>query len=61
MKRENKDILLIDCMHEIPNPKAPYNQRNKFRDKIMIAVTAVFAGIEYMERVCRPYQGLRKR
>lgn len=46
MKEENKDTLLIDCMREIPDPRAPYNQRHKFLDIIIIAVTAVLAGMD---------------
>lgn len=49
MENENKDILLIDCMREIPDPRAPYNQRHKFIDIIIIAVTAVLAEID----ICR--------
>ncbi len=46
MENEKKDILLIDCMGEIPDPRAPYNQRHKFLDIIIIAVTAVLAGMD---------------
>lgn len=46
MENEKKDILLIDCMREIPDPRAPYNQKHKFLDIIMIAVTAVLAGMD---------------
>lgn len=46
MKEKTKDILLIDCMCEIPDPRAPYNQRHKFLDIIIIAVTAVLAGMD---------------
>lgn len=46
MEKEKKDILLIDCMREIPDPRAPYNQRHKFLDIIIIAVTAVLAGMD---------------
>lgn len=33
-------------MGEIPDPRAPYNQRHKFLDIIIIAVTAVLAGMD---------------
>lgn len=46
MENEKKDILLIDCLREIPDPRAPYNQRHKFLDIIIIAVTAVLAGMD---------------
>ena len=46
MENENKDTLLIDCMREIPDPRAPYNQKHKFLDIIIIAVTAVLAGMD---------------
>ena len=46
MENEKKDILLIECMREIPDPRAPYNQRHKFLDIVIIAVTAVLAGMD---------------
>lgn len=46
IENEKKDILLIDCMREIPDPRTPYNQRHKFLDIIIIAVTAVLAGMD---------------
>ena len=46
MKEETKDTVLIDCMREIPDPRAPYNQRHKFLDIIIITVTAVLAGMD---------------
>lgn len=46
MENENKNTALIDCMREIPDPRAPYNQRHKFLDIIIIAVTAVLAGMD---------------
>ena len=33
-------------MREISDPGAPYNQRHKFLDIIIIAVTAVLAGMD---------------
>lgn len=45
MKEENKDTLLIDCMREVPDPRASYNKKHKFLDTIIIAVTAVLAGM----------------
>lgn len=46
MKEENKNTLLIGCMREIPDPRASYNQRHQFLDIIIIAVTAVLAGMD---------------
>lgn len=43
MEKEKKDILLIDCMREIPDPRAPYNQRHKFPDIIIIAAAVNYA------------------
>ena len=37
---------LIGCMQEIPDPRAPYNQRHKFLDIIIIAVTAILCGMD---------------
>lgn len=33
-------------MQEVPDPRAPYNQKHKFLDIIIIAVTAVLAGMD---------------
>ena len=46
MENTTKDTSLIGCMREIPDPRAPYNQRHKFLDIIIIAVTAVLAGMD---------------
>lgn len=46
MENITKDTSLIGCMREIPDPRAPYNQRHKFLDIIIIAVTAVLAGMD---------------
>ena len=46
METINSDTSLIGCMREIPDPRAPYNQRHKFLDIIIIAVTAVLAGMD---------------
>ena len=46
MENNTKDISLIGCMREISDPRAPYNQRHKFLDIIIIAVTAVLAGMD---------------
>ncbi len=37
---------LIGCMQEVPDPRAPYNQRHKFLDIIIIAVTAILCGMD---------------
>lgn len=39
------DFTLIGCMQEVPDPRAPYNQRHKFLDIIMIAVIAILCGM----------------
>lgn len=46
MENITKDTSLIGCMREISDPRAPYNQRHKFLDIIIIAVTAVLAGMD---------------
>ena len=46
MENTTKDTSLIGCMREIPDPRAPYNQRHKFLDIIIMAVTAVLAGMD---------------
>lgn len=58
METINNDTSLIGCMREIPDPMAPYNQRHKFLDIIIIAVTAVLAGI--LEMRLRTGQPLKK-
>ena len=42
----NNDTSLIGYMREISDPRAPYNQRHKFLDIVIIAVTAVLAGMD---------------
>ena len=42
---ENK-VSLIGCMQDVPDPGAPYNQKHKFLDIIIIAVTAVLSGMD---------------
>ena len=37
---------LIGCMQEVPDPRAPYNQRHKFLDIIIIAVTAILCRMD---------------
>lgn len=43
MKEETKDTFLIDCMCEIPDPRALYNQRHKFLDIIIIANYTIYS------------------
>lgn len=44
---ENRDkVSLIDCMQDVPDPRAPYNQKHKFLDIIIIAITAVLSGMD---------------
>lgn len=40
------DTSLIGCMRDVPDPRAPYNQRHKFLDIIIIVITAVLAGMD---------------
>lgn len=37
---------LVGCMEEVPDPRAPYNQKHKFLDIIVIAVTAILCGMD---------------
>lgn len=43
---KEKDISLIGCMREVPDPRAPYNQKHKFLDIIVITITAVLSGMD---------------
>lgn len=40
------DSSLIGYMREVPDPRAPYNQKHKFLDIVMITVTAVLSGMD---------------
>lgn len=40
------DISLISCMREVPDTRAPYNQKHKFLDIIVITITAVLSGMD---------------
>ena len=51
METINNDTSLIGCMREIPDPRAPYNQRHKFLDIIIITVTAVLAGMDTQNEI----------
>lgn len=46
MKNKTDNISLLQCMQEVPDPRAPYNQRHLFLDIVMIAVTAVLCGMD---------------
>lgn len=46
MADTNKECSLIGCMREVPDPRAPYNQKHKFLDIIMIAITAILCGMD---------------
>ena len=39
------DISLIGCMRKVPDPRAPYNQKHKLLDIIVITITAVLSGM----------------
>lgn len=41
MSDTGNEFSLIECMQEIPDLRAPYNQKHKFIDIIIIAVTAI--------------------
>ena len=40
------DISLIGCMREVPDPRAPCNQKHKLLDIIVITITAVLSGMD---------------
>lgn len=46
MENIEKDISLIGCMRDVPDPRALYNQRHKFLDIIIIVVTAILVGMD---------------
>lgn len=46
METAGKDTSLIGCMMDVPDPRAPYNQRHKFIDIIVIAIMAVICGMD---------------
>lgn len=46
MSDTKKENSLIECMKEVPDPRAPYNQKHKFIDIIIIAVTAILCGMD---------------
>ena len=46
METTKKDTSLIGCMMDVPDPRAPYNQRHKFIDIITIAIMAVICGMD---------------
>lgn len=50
MNHENKTSL-IDSMRDIPDPRAPYNQRHSFIDIIMIAVLAILCGMDTWDEI----------
>lgn len=46
MSDMENECSLVGCMREIPDPRAPYNQKHKFLDIIIIAVTAILCGMD---------------
>ncbi len=46
METTKKDTSLIGCMMDVSDPRAPYNQRHKFIDIIIIAIMAVICGMD---------------
>ncbi|MCI9098539.1 MAG: ISAs1 family transposase [Lachnospiraceae bacterium] len=46
MSGKENDFSLVGCMEEVPDPRAPYNQKHKLLDIIVIAVTAILCGMD---------------
>ena len=46
MADTENNVSLIGCMQEVPDPRAPYNQKHKFLDIIIIAITAILCGMD---------------
>lgn len=46
MSDMENECSLVGCMREVPDPRAPYNQKHKFLDIIIIAVTAILCGMD---------------
>ena len=46
MADTENNVSLIGCMQEVPEPRAPYNQKHKFLDIIIIAITAILCGMD---------------
>lgn len=46
MSNTENECSLIECMQEVPDPRAPYNQKHGFLDIIIIAVTAILCGMD---------------
>ena len=46
MSGMENNFSLVRCMEEVPDPRAPYNQKHKFLDIIVIAVTAILCGMD---------------
>ena len=46
MADTENDCSPVGCMEEVPDPRSPYNQKHKFLDIIVIAVTAILCGMD---------------
>ena len=46
MSGMENNFSLVGCMEEVPHPRAPYNQKHKILDIIVIAVTAILCGMD---------------
>lgn len=63
MSGMENNFSLVGCMEEVPDPRAPYNQKHKILDIIVIAVTAILCGmdtwneIEYWAKSKREWLG----
>ena len=51
MTETGNELSLVGCMKEIPDPRAPYNQKHKFLDIIIIAVTAILCGMDIWNEI----------
>ena len=46
MSGMENSFSLVGCMEEVPDPRAPYNQKHRLLDIIVIAVTAILCGMD---------------
>lgn len=46
MSDTKNEVSLVEYMKEIPDPRHPYNQKHKFIDIIIIAITAIICGMD---------------
>ena len=53
MSGMENNFSLVGCMEEVPDPRAPYNQKHKILDIIVIAVTAILCGMDTWNEIER--------